>query len=45
MCLCVVIVSWEGEFFYEMFGECIFKVKGDSIIVLGDFNICVGKDW
>lgn len=28
-----------------MLGECILKAKGDSIIVLGDFNTRVGKDW
>ena len=35
----------EKEMFYEQLGDCITKAKGDSIIVLGDFNARVGKDW
>ena len=35
----------EKESFYEKLGECIVKAKGDSMIVLGDFNARVGKDW
>ena len=35
----------EKESFYEKLGECIVKAKGDSIIVFGDFNARVGKDW
>lgn len=35
----------EKESFYELLSECILKAKGDSIIVLGDFNARVGKDW
>ena len=35
----------EKESFYEKLGECIVKAKGDSMIVLGDFNAHVGKDW
>ena len=32
----------EKEGFYEKLSECIVKAKGDSIIVLGDFNGRVG---
>ena len=35
----------EKESFYEKLGECIVKAKGDSMIVLRDFNARVGKDW
>ena len=35
----------EKEQFYEQLGECITSAKGDAVIVLGDFNARVGKDW
>lgn len=35
----------EKESFYEKLSECIVKARGDNVIVLGDFNTCVGKDW
>lgn len=35
----------EKEMFYEQLGDCITKTKGDSIIVLGDFNARMWKDW
>lgn len=35
----------EKERFYENLGECVDDAKNDSIIILGDFNARVGKDW
>ena len=37
--------SVEKESFYERLGDCIEEAKGDSIIILGDFNARTGKDW
>ena len=34
----------EKESFYEKLSDCIDKGKGDSIIVLGDFNARVGRE-
>ena len=35
----------EKERFYENLGECVDDAKNDSIIILGDLNARVGKDW
>lgn len=35
----------EKERFNERFGEWIVKAKGDSVIILGDFNACIEKEW
>ena len=35
----------EKEKFYENLGECVDDAKNDSIIILGDLNPRVGKDW
>lgn len=35
----------EKEQFYEGLCSCILAAKDDPIIILGDFNACVDKDW
>ena len=35
----------EKERFYENLGECVDDAKNDGIIILGDLNARVGKDW
>ena len=35
----------EKEQFYEKLGSCTPATKKDTIIILGDFNARVGKDW
>ena len=35
----------EKEIFYDQLGDCLDNAKNDSIIILGDLNARVGKDW
>lgn len=35
----------EKECFYELLGDCINKAGDDRIVILGDFNARVGRDW
>ena len=37
--------SEEKEDFYGKLGTCISAVANDSLIIMGDFNARVGKDW
>ena len=39
------ITQEEKESFYEKLGSCIAAAKGDFVIILGDLNARVGKDW
>ena len=35
----------EKENFYEKLGNCVAAAKDDFVIILGDLNARVGKDW
>ena len=35
----------EKEQFYEQLGDCLEDARNDRIVVLGDLNARVGKDW